>query len=292
MIGATATATPAGHEGTRKETLLAHGTPMRRRWTTGEIIVLPSVILSERLSPTALRLWIALAQFANDERQCWPSRRTLLKIMPAGTARATLRRARAELEEANLIEVEYRKDDRTGRETSPLYTLLIPVGEGDEMVPPRGSGTVPPEGDEMVPPLNLNIEPEQNREVVDEVRLVFDTWVEATGKHTTRTKMDDKRRRLISRALKDHPVEDVLDAVVGWRSDPFYRGENDRGRAFNDLGLLLRDAEHIERFRDLARSAAIRNPPSEPVNPNERRDPDGVVTHRFYQGTGWTNAST
>ncbi len=259
-------------------------TPLRRRWTTGEIIVLPSVILAEKLSPTALRLWIGLAQFANNERQCWPSRRTLLKIMPVGTARATLRRARAELEEANLLEVEYRKDDRTGRETSPLYTLLIPVGEGDEMVPPRGSEMVPPGGDEMVPPLNLNIELEQNEEVVDEVRLVFDTWVEATGKHTTRTKMDDKRRRLISRALKNHPIEDVLDAVVGWRSDPFYRGENDRGKAFNDLSLLLRDAEHIERFCDLARTGAISVAPVK--DPNVKFDEDGNKL-RFASGTGW-----
>lgn len=263
---------------------MTHGTPMRRRWTTGEIIVLPSAILAERLSPTALRLWIALAQFANDERQCWPSRRRLLEIMPAGTARATLRRARAELEEANLVEVEYRKDGRTGRGTSPLYTLLVPVREGDETVPPGGSGMVPHEGDETVPPLNLNKEPEQNKEVVGDVQLVFATWVEATGKHATRTKMDDKRRRLISRALKDHPVEDVLDAVVGWRSDPFYRGENDRGRAFNDLGLLLRDAEHIERFRDLARSAATA---VKPVNPNERRDETGKVVARFHVGSGW-----
>jgi hypothetical protein len=31
---------------------------------------------------------------------------------------------------------------------------------------------------------------------------------------------------------------------------PFNRGENDRRTVYNDLGLLLRDAEHIEKFRD------------------------------------------
>ena len=107
---------------------MAHGTPMRRRWTTGEIIVLPSVILSERLSPTALRLWIALAQFANDERQCWPSRRTLLKIMPAGTARATLRRARAELEESRVrlyVAVRPRQIAQVSRPSEPLGDMDV-----------------------------------------------------------------------------------------------------------------------------------------------------------------------
>jgi hypothetical protein len=48
-------------------------------------------------------------------------------------------------------------------------------------------------------------------------------------------------------------------------NDPFNRGENDRGRAYNDLGLILRDAAHIEYFRDLCR-----NGPPTPVVPPER----------------------
>ena len=259
-------------------------TPPRRRWTNAEVVICPTAILAEQLSPTALRLWIALAQFANDERQCWPSRRRLLSMMPPSTARSTLRRARAELEAAHLLEVEVRTDARTGRNTTPLYTLMVPVGEGGETASGEGGQTAPPVGGETAPPKNLTIEPEQIEEVVDEVRIVFDAWVEATAKDPDRTRLDQKRRRTISRALEAHPVEDVLDAVVGWRHEPFYCGENDRGRAFNDLGLLLRDAEHVERFRDLARQEATK---VEPVNPNERRNSDGVVTHRWSMGAGW-----
>ena len=131
--------------------------------------------------------------------------------------------------------------------------------------------------------MNLTKEHKQE-EAVDEVRSVFDAWVAATGKHPTRTRLDDKRRRTIKKALNDHPIEDVLDAVVGWQHEPFYCGENDRGRPFNDLGMLLRDAEHVERFRDLARHQTIK---AEPVNPNERRDADGNITHRHSMGTGW-----
>ena len=262
---------------------------LRRRWTTNEIVVFPTAILGERLSGTALRLWIALAQFANDERQCWPSRRTLVQMMPDGTARGTLRRARVELERERLLEVEYRKDPATGRETSPLYTLLIPLGEGTEIVPPVGVEMVPPEGDEMVPPMNLTneldqIEPNGDRPPRNKnerlTRKVFDTWVEATGREPKRTRLDQKRRRVIVAALKTHLLEDVLDAVTGWKHDPFYRGENDRGKTYNDLGLLLRDAEHIERFRDLARDGATGTPPPP--------DPRG----RFFPGSGWVKDFT
>ena len=118
---------------------------------------------------------------------------------------------------------------------------------------------VAPVGDQTVSPLNLVIESEQ-KEPTD-VERVFAAWIEATGRHPSRTKLDSKRKSLIRKALKSHPVEDVLDAVVGWRHDPFYCGDNDRGKTFNALGLLLRDAEHIERFRDLARKEATEMAP-------------------------------
>ncbi len=230
---------------------------LRRRWTNNEIVVFPTLILAEKLSPTALRLWIALAQFANDDRQCWPSRRRLLDMLPPGTAKASLRRARAELEAADLLRVEYRTDERTGRDTTPLYSLLIPTGEGDETVPPEGDHPVPLVGDHTVLPLNLGDEPLHKEG--DHLSKVFDAWLLSTGRNAARTKLDDKRRRLITKALDGYPVEDVLDAVVGWQHDPFYRGDNDRGKTYNDLGLLLRDAEHIERFRDMARAGATRS---------------------------------
>ena len=263
---------------------MANNSGLRRRWTNAEIVVFPTGILAESLSPTALRLWIALAQFANDDRQCWPSRRRLLEMLPVGTAPGTLRRARSELEAADLLHVEYRTDERTGRETTPLYTLMIPVGEGDETERGEGDETARHEGDETERPKNLTREPQQKEEAVDDVRSVFDAWIIATGKHPGRTKLDDKRRRTIRNALKEHPLEDVLDAVVGWKHEPFYCGQNDRNRVFNDLGLLLRDAEHVERFRDLTRQQATK---VEPLRDNERRDEEGRVTHRHYSGTGW-----
>jgi hypothetical protein len=90
------------------------------------------------------------------------------------------------------------------------------------------------------------------------VQLVFEAWREATGKR--KAKLDANGRGLIERALKSHELDDVLDAVRGWRHSPYHRGENDRGpngegKAYNELSLLLRNAEKIEQFRDLERSS-------------------------------------
>ena len=262
---------------------------LRRRWTNTEIVVFPTAILAEKISPSALRLWIALAQFANDQRQCWPSRRTLLELMPEGMAKATLRRARAELEEHNLLEVEYRTNPVTKRETSPLYTLLIPVPNEDKMVRGEGDETVRLQEDEIVPPFNL-INEHNNKE--DVIKTVFEKWVEATGKHTTRTKLDEKRRSIIRKALKTHSVEDVCDAVVGWKREPFYCGQNDRKTVYNSLKMLLRDADQIEKFRDLEREATlvIEKPKPHVTNPEligmVIKDNEGNVTAAYNAETG------
>lgn len=84
------------------------------------------------------------------------------------------------------------------------------------------------------------------------VEQVFEAWKRSAGK-TNATKLDAKRRRCIQQALKQYPLADVLDAVDGWRFSPHHAGQNERQQVYNDLTLLLRDADRIEKFRDLAR---------------------------------------
>ena len=61
------------------------------------------------------------------------------------------------------------------------------------------------------------------------------------------------RRALIARRLKEWPVADLVDAVQGWQHFPHNRGENDRSTPYCDLELVIKDAAHIERFRDKQR---------------------------------------
>ena len=120
----------------------------KERWRARDYVVIPRSILTQKISPSALRLWIALASFCYDADSCYPSNRALLARMPKGTALHTLKSAKRELIEANLMRRDRRYDK--GRETSSMYYLIMP--EGTEMVTPQQAVTHG--GDATVTPLN------------------------------------------------------------------------------------------------------------------------------------------
>ncbi len=183
------------------------------------------------------------------------------------------------LVEEGWVEVE---EQGNGRGRATVYRVVMdrqtppPVGALETRNPPIPDEKPPHSGRETPPfedsvPLFPTVttngkDPTGGLATVD---AVFAAWLASTQK-TARTVLDPKRRTLIANALKTHPPEDVLDAVRGWEHSAYHRG--DYGKKWNDLGLLLRDAEHIEKFRDLARS------PSEPRQvarngPNPHRPP-------------------
>lgn len=98
----------------------------------------------------------------------------------------------------------------------------------------------------------------------DPVLAVFEAWQESTGHR--KAVLDDKRRKCIRRALQHYPLEDCVDAVRGWQHSPHHAGRNATRTVYDDLTLLLRDSEHIERFRDLERGERTEGARREPAN--------------------------
>ncbi|MBF0589278.1 MAG: hypothetical protein HQL53_09125 [Magnetococcales bacterium] len=95
--------------------------------------------------------------------------------------------------------------------------------------------------------------PDENRteENKDLCRMVFDRWREVHGH--PRAKLDQKRRRKIQAAIKlGYTKRDLMDAVEGAKRSRFHQGENDRGTTYDKLELILRDADHIDQFIQLA----------------------------------------
>lgn len=80
---------------------------------------------------------------------------------------------------------------------------------------------------------------------------IFEHWVFMLGKHPRRTALGPTRRRSIERMLALYDEETLLLAIEGCAASAWHAGENDRGRAFDDLELILRDEAHVERFADL-----------------------------------------
>lgn len=83
-----------------------------------------------------------------------------------------------------------------------------------------------------------------------ETKLIFSAWVEATGRDPGKTKLTADRRRRIELAIRSHGSEDCLAAVRNIGKDGWARGDNDRGRRFDDIEHALGKAERIERWRD------------------------------------------
>lgn len=82
-------------------------------------------------------------------------------------------------------------------------------------------------------------------------------------------KPTSKETRLIkARLAEGHTVEDLVAAVDGCHASAWHMGDNDRGRPYNSLELIVRDASKVQFFAELARAG----PPRPALAQLPRRD--------------------
>lgn len=91
--------------------------------------------------------------------------------------------------------------------------------------------------------------PDNPTVTADEVKTVFDLWQELLCARPR--KLDDKRTRLIKRAISAHGSEECLDAIRGCSVSEWHQGKNPQRKKYTDIELILRDAKHIEMFADI-----------------------------------------
>lgn len=89
---------------------------------------------------------------------------------------------------------------------------------------------------------------------VDPVAAVFNHWVETLRNSGRGVKpaLSDERKRKIRKALDLYGLDVCLAAVSGCAKSTFHMGQNSRGKRYDDISLILRDAKHIEMFADMA----------------------------------------
>lgn len=220
----------------------------------GSFTIMPVWVLDSGVSRSAIALFAVLASYADrDDQRCWPSRATLAKRLGASTR--SVDTWLKELRTVGAVDWEQRVDPSGKGNLSNLFTVRFTNPRGPDCPTPGENNDPPPGQKEQQRTISNELKKTTPASPSPDVRRVFDAWVESTGRDPKRTRIDDKRRRLIVNALASYPVEDVCAAVTGWERSAFHSGDNDRGREYNDLGLLLRDAEKIEYFRDQAPSA-------------------------------------
>ena len=112
---------------------------------------------------------------------------------------------------------------------------------------------------------------------------VFGHWVFMLGKNPARCAMGPTRRKVIDAALGLYDEDTLLLAIEGCAASAWHAGENDRGRAFNDIELILRNEAHIERFAaegEALREAAAQAQRAPQAAPAEATDPAEVARVR------------
>ena len=85
-----------------------------------------------------------------------------------------------------------------------------------------------------------------------QIETVFQHWVDTIKGGNKLCRLDQARAYVIARAILDYGHDVCLQAVSGCARSPFHMGETSRKKTYNDLTLIFRDADHVEKFVALA----------------------------------------
>ena len=79
------------------------------------------------------------------------------------------------------------------------------------------------------------------------VQEIFEHWKKIMGHPDA--KLDFTRQNCIKKALATgYSVTDLCKAIEGCQQTPHNMGDNDRGQLYNNIQIIFRDADHIDRF--------------------------------------------
>jgi hypothetical protein len=121
--------------------------------------------------------------------------------------------------------------------------------QGSEDQGMEGTGTPDGTGTELVDRRSAPID----RDVIP---TIFAYWQKVM--HSPNSKLDAKRIELIRKALKlGYEPRQLCEAILGCSRSPHHMGQNDRNMKYNGLGLILRNAEYIDKFGELASQRTV-----------------------------------
>lgn len=108
-----------------------------------------------------------------------------------------------------------------------------------------------PEPAKMGVPFALELVPPES---VDTVLELFTLWQRVTGH--TRSRLDDRRRGILRRALRDYGRDECVAALKGVGMSDWHMGRDPAtdGKTYNELDNVFRSAAHVEKFAAMARA--------------------------------------
>jgi hypothetical protein len=92
----------------------------------------------------------------------------------------------------------------------------------------------------------------EEKKADERIPRIFAVWVEATARDPRVTKLTGGRASKIAARLKDGYSEaEITHAIRNIASSPWHSGQNDQKKIYNDLTLICRNGETLEKYRDL-----------------------------------------
>lgn len=216
---------------------------------------------ARELAPTHRYVLIAYADNASEkDAKCWPDKPEIVE--KTGLSQATVYRAIKALEEAGLLTF---TSDEKGREC--VY-LAVPWSSQTEKTDSQG------ENDLSHSEKRTNKGTVKNRHTAS-VEKIFDFWVDRLGK-TEHRLTPTRRKKIDSRLAEGFDPKEICEAIIGITHSPHHMGENTNGRGgtgviYDDLELICRNPENVEKFRDLYRQAKARGRKGADVNERRRQ---------------------
>lgn len=83
----------------------------------------------------------------------------------------------------------------------------------------------------------------------EDIQKVYEYWLAEMRPDRTRVPaLDDRRRLKVAAAIYDYGVDECLRAIDGCGASDFHMGRNKANKRYDDLELIFRDQDHVERF--------------------------------------------
>lgn len=119
--------------------------------------------------------------------------------------------------------------------------------------PPRGVPTSLP------PPPNKEEDDEADEapatpSIKEQAREIFEYWKKVMN-HPGADYSQTRQKKIEAR-LKKYSVEQITEAIDNCSKSPFHMGENDRNEVFDDIELICRNSEKLERFLNMTKPEA------------------------------------
>lgn len=75
--------------------------------------------------------------------------------------------------------------------------------------------------------------------------------------HPEPTSKGKEWKKVVAMFKEGYTVDDLKMAIDGCHRSPFHCGENDRGKTYQSLDLIVRDSSHVNQFMEIPVNAAV-----------------------------------